>query len=60
VTITGNTAGDGAGLAVQQAVAAQVTVIGASSSNVYGNLVGDNCERYTSSGPWTPVTNCSF
>ncbi|MFM9108152.1 MAG: hypothetical protein ACKOWF_15800 [Chloroflexota bacterium] len=56
VTVTRNTASDGSGLAVNSAA----TITGASSSVIFGNLVGANCERQIGVGPWNEVPNCIF
>ena len=59
VIVTQNSAPDGSGIAVSQNTPGAVTVTGASDSNVYGNLVGDQCET-SSGGAFTVVPNCAF
>ncbi len=59
-TITGNTAPDASGIGVVDNSTAIVKVTGASSSNVYGNLVGDQCESSPDMATWTDVPNCAF
>jgi hypothetical protein len=59
-TITGNTAPDASGIGVEENGTKSSTVTGASSSNVYGNLVGDQCETSTDTTTWTNVPNCAF
>ncbi|MFM9107205.1 MAG: right-handed parallel beta-helix repeat-containing protein [Chloroflexota bacterium] len=58
--VTGNTAPDASGFGIDEENSYTVTVIGVSSSNVYGNTVGDQCERSTDGVSFTPVANCAF
>lgn len=60
VVITQNTAPDGSGIGALENNGSTATVTGASNSNVYGNLVGDQCERSPNATVWTPVPNCAF
>ena len=59
VVITDNTAADGSGIAVKAVSGGTATVTGASSSNIYGNNTGDDCEQWDGSA-WQPVVNCAF
>jgi hypothetical protein len=56
VAVTRNTAPDGSGVAASSAA----TITGASSSVIFGNLVGANCEERVGVGPWTEVPTCTF
>ena len=58
--VTGNTAPDASGFGINEENSYTVTVVGVSSANVYGNLVGDQCERSTDDVNFTPVPNCAF
>ncbi|MFM9107861.1 MAG: right-handed parallel beta-helix repeat-containing protein [Chloroflexota bacterium] len=57
--ITGNTAPEGSGIAVQTDGVLTGAVTGASDSNVYGNLSGDQCD-FNDGSSWTQVPNCAF
>lgn len=59
VVITDNTAADGSGVAVKAVGGGTATVTGASSSKIYGNNTGDDCEQWDGSA-WQPVVNCAF
>ncbi|MGI9254425.1 MAG: right-handed parallel beta-helix repeat-containing protein, partial [Thermomicrobiales bacterium] len=62
VVVTGNTAPDGSGLGALFLSPDYPTITGVSSSNIYGNLRGDQCEADSTStgGGFIPVPNCSF
>ncbi|MFM9108449.1 MAG: right-handed parallel beta-helix repeat-containing protein [Chloroflexota bacterium] len=60
VSITGNAAADGSGIAVYEKGSFTATVAGAPAA-VSGNTGGDQCVTGpASSGPWTGVTGCAY
>ncbi|MFM9108153.1 MAG: right-handed parallel beta-helix repeat-containing protein [Chloroflexota bacterium] len=59
VVVTGNTAPNGSGIAYYVA-GTPATFTGVSSSNVFGNLTGDQCASSNDLVSWSPVAGCNF
>ncbi|MFM9108451.1 MAG: hypothetical protein ACKOWF_17330, partial [Chloroflexota bacterium] len=58
--VTANTAPEASGILVWEQNSFAATLVGVSSANVYGNFVGQQCERTTDRSTFTPVANCAF
>ncbi len=57
VVVTGNTAPEGSGIATYTTGPA-ITITGATTSKVYGNNTGDQCESTTDGSTWVPQPSC--
>ncbi len=57
VVVTGNTAPEGSGIATYT-IGPAITITGATTSKVYGNITGDQCESTTDGSTWVPQPSC--
>ncbi|MFM9105193.1 MAG: right-handed parallel beta-helix repeat-containing protein, partial [Chloroflexota bacterium] len=58
--VTGNSAPAASGFGIFNSASYTVTVVGVSSSNVYGNTGSYQCALTTDNTVFTPVPNCAF